>query len=184
MYYISADCHFSHWNIIKYCNRPFKSVGEMNDTIIKNFNSVIKPDDIFYNLGDFCMGDKYDYIASLINRLNGRKVFIRGNHDKVKILNQLKEDKLIEDWHDIFATYINGQYIVMCHYPMRSWDKSSHGSWHTFGHVHSRFDNNNYGLSCDVGVDSWNYFPVSFDMLSKKMALRKAELEATQEIII
>lgn len=183
MYAISADLHLAHYNIIKYCNRPFKTIAEMNDTIIKNFNSVIKPDDIFYNLGDFCMGDNYDYIASLIKRLNGRKIFIRGNHDKIKILNQLKEDKLIDDWHDVLGVSINGQYCWLSHYPHLSWDRAAHGSWHFFAHVHGRLNGKEPGLSIDVGCDNFNYFPVSFEQISAKMENIKERLKNNTYLI-
>ena len=71
---MASDLHLNHWNIVKYCNRPFKSVGEMNDQIISNFNSVIQPEDTLYHLGDFCMGGNYEYVVSLMNRINGKKI--------------------------------------------------------------------------------------------------------------
>lgn len=184
MIYISSDLHFSHFNIIKYCNRPFKSIGEMNDVLIKNINSVVGPNDIFYHLGDFCFGDKYDYIAHLVSRINGKKIFIRGNHDKIKILDRLKEDNLIDSWHDVLGVSINGQYIWMSHYPHLSWDGSARGSWHCFAHVHGRLNGKETGLSMDVGCDTHNFYPWSFEQVSVKMAELKQKMDAEKLVVI
>ena len=56
--WFTSDTHFSHCNIIKYCNRPFKDVDEMNKILIQNWNNVVRPDDIVWHLGDFALGDK------------------------------------------------------------------------------------------------------------------------------
>ena len=66
--WVTSDTHFNHANIIKYCNRPFSSVEEMNETIIANWNKVVSEDDMVYHLGDFALGDKSlipDFIRSL-----------------------------------------------------------------------------------------------------------------------
>ncbi len=80
--WFTSDTHYYHSNIIKYCNRPYKDVEEMNEALIRNFNAVVRPEDTVYHLGDFGFShvDKLKYILS---RLNGNKVLIYGNHDKV-----------------------------------------------------------------------------------------------------
>ena len=88
MIYFISDTHFYHSNIIKYFNRHFKDVNEMNETIINNWNSIIKEDDTIYHLGDFCLSND-DEIKSIFNRLNGNKILIRGNHDR-SLLNFMK----------------------------------------------------------------------------------------------
>ncbi len=81
-HWFTADTHFGHANIIKYCNRPFGSSVEMNETMISNWNKVVQPGDIVYHLGDFCFGRKGYEFDIYFNRLNGLIVFIKGNHDK------------------------------------------------------------------------------------------------------
>ena len=78
--FITSDLHLGHSNIISLCNRPFRDVEEMNDTIINNWNSVVKSGDTVYVLGDFSFKGKgvHDYL----NRLNGDIILIKGNHDK------------------------------------------------------------------------------------------------------
>ncbi|MCB0512609.1 MAG: metallophosphoesterase, partial [Bacteroidetes bacterium] len=86
-YWFTSDTHFFHENIIKYCNRPFSSAEEMNEVLIDNWNSVVKPGDIVYHLGDVTMGQKsHGQFSSLWTRLNGRKRLVVGNHDDVKYL--------------------------------------------------------------------------------------------------
>ena len=84
MIYFISDTHFYHSNIIKYCNRTFKDVNEMNETIISNWRFFITKDDIVYHLGDFCLSSDDD-IKNIFNRLNGNKILIRGNHDRKSV---------------------------------------------------------------------------------------------------
>lgn len=82
--WLIADTHFNHKNIIKYCNRPFSSIEEMNETLINNWNSVVKNNDRVFMLGDFCLSGK-DKIIKIGNQLNGRKTLIIGNHDSASL---------------------------------------------------------------------------------------------------
>lgn len=75
--FIISDTHFRHKNIIKYCNRPFFSAGEMNECLIHNWNSVVAPEDTVYHLGDMGFGD----LSEFRGRLNGTIHLIKGNHD-------------------------------------------------------------------------------------------------------
>lgn len=80
-YYFISDTHFGHENIIKYCNRPFKDVTEMDRTIIENYNKDISKDDIVFFLGDIGFNQKP--IKEIIPQLKGTKILIRGNHDRL-----------------------------------------------------------------------------------------------------
>ena len=84
--FFTSDTHFGHANIIKYCSRPFDSVQEMNEVLIQNWNSVVKPGDKIYHLGDVFMGMSQDDFKRMWPRLNGKKRLIVGNHDNVKFL--------------------------------------------------------------------------------------------------
>ena len=78
--FVISDTHLNHTNIIKYCNRPFSSVEEMNKAIIDNWNNTVGPDDYVYMLGDFCLGG-VETVKELCSQLNGHKILIKGNHD-------------------------------------------------------------------------------------------------------
>lgn len=154
MYFFTADEHYNHKKIIEYCNRPFKSIDEMNEVIISNFNSVVSKTDVTVHCGDFCWCKNQIEASLIIKRLNGNHIFLKGSHDRWIT----KSPKYI--WHK----HINGQFIVACHYAMRTWERSYHGSWQVFGHSHGRLEP--IGKQWDVGVDNNNFYPVSFDKLS------------------
>ena len=135
MNYYIADTHFDHENIIHFDNRPFKSVEEMNDYLIKCWNSVVTNDDHVYILGDFCWSTEKRWIE-LLEKLNGRKTLIRGNHDIApstsrKYFEDVKEYKEISD---------NGRKVVLCHYPIPCYKNHFYGWYHLYGHVHSSFE--------------------------------------------
>src|SRR5271157_4478258 len=157
-YWFTSDQHFNHSRIIQYCHRPFLSVEEMNETIIENFNKVVKSKDEVYHLGDFCF-DKND-MKYFLNRLNGSHKLILGNHDPKQF------DKTLFEWvKDTKMIQVNNQNIFMSHYAHRVWPQSHYGSWHLYGHSHNTLLD--YGRSTDIGVDAWGFSPVSFDQLKE-----------------
>lgn len=160
MHWFSSDYHFDHANIIKYANRPFKSVEEMNEAIIANHNACVKPDDDFWFLGDFVFGEnKIRKGANFLRRLNGRKNLIFGNHDP-----HTREFGCMFDSYGHYAEIsVNKQRIVLMHYAMRIWNKSHHGVWQLYGHSHNTLPDDPTLLSFDAGVDCHNFRPLSFD---------------------
>jgi len=160
-----ADEHYSHHNIIKYCNRPFKDAVEMADALILNHNTVVKKNDVVFHLGDFAITNKWEDAWKLIQRLNGQHFFIPGSHDSWIKKAPTKSSVVILD--RIHEMSINGTHIVLCHYPMRTWPKSHYGSWNLHGHAHGELApfRNQY----DVGVDNNNYYPISFNQIEKEM---------------
>lgn len=162
--WLTSDTHFYHSNVIKYSNRPYSSVEEMNEGLIKNWNDNIKDRDIVYFLGDFCLTTRVELIDLIFQRLNGSIHFIRGNHDKF----MGKFDKLSEETKSKFISisdmktktfnFDKRQKFVMCHYPMVSWDGSYYGSIMVHGHTHGDLDNSGT-RRLDVGVDNNNMKP-------------------------
>lgn len=152
-YWITSDCHFGHKKVMKYSNRPFSSVGEMDDALIYNWNKRVKPEDNIYSLGDFAFG-KIGYIKGILSRLNGNIHLIDGNHDK-QILKH-REELLSEGFVKEITSYkeltIHNRQFVFFHYSCRVWYKSHYGSILCFGHSHSSLPPT--GKSVDVGVDS------------------------------
>jgi calcineurin-like phosphoesterase family protein len=161
-YFFTSDTEFNHTNIIKYCNRPFKDIPHMNETIVNNWNSVVSPKDLVFHLGD--VGRNCD---NIVKRLNGIIFFVRGNHDLTSTAPWLHEVYI----PGLVDEYGNKRLIVLCHYAMRSWNKSHYASWHLFGHHHSKLPP--YGLSFDVGMDCNNFFPFTLEQVSKKMETLK-----------
>jgi calcineurin-like phosphoesterase family protein len=175
-YWFIADTHFGHSNIIKYCNRPFKDVVEMNETIINNWNNVVDKNDIVYHLGDLCFGDEKD-IANYLRQLQGNIKIVFGNHDKVlkkfakKDINaHLDLRNRIEFLGDYKEITIENQFIVLSHYAFRVFNKSHRGGWNLWGHSHGSLSDDPHSLSIDIGVDCHNYTPINFEQVKKIMS--------------
>lgn len=159
--WFTSDLHLGHANIIKYSNRPFSGIQEMDDKIISNWNERINQYDHVWFLGDFCFsnleqGQKY------LDRLNGIKHLIKGNHDKTGV--QLNGWASIDDMKEI---KVNGQWITLCHYAMRVWNRCHKGSIQLYGHSHGNMPGNSQQI--DVGVDVWNYYPITLDEIKRKI---------------
>ena len=164
--YFTADCHFNHANIIKYTNRPFRDVIEMNNELIRRWNEVVKPNDIVYHVGDFAFKHKRD-TRKITKQLNGTIIHIRGNHDWNNGIKTLIED----------ATMLFGNEVVLVqHRPPKS--VSENYTLVLCGHVHDKWkykivDN---VLVVNVGVDVWDYRPVSTGKILRFIhKIRKSE---------
>jgi calcineurin-like phosphoesterase family protein len=160
-YFFTSDEHYGHTNIIKYCGRPFKSAEEMDEEIIKRHNEVVGSDDVVFHLGDFTLEKDQTKVENWIGRLNGKPVFVTGSHDNWMLGNEHNTYK------EILEKKIEGQDIVMCHYAMRVWPKSHYNSWQLFGHSHGKLPE--MGKQLDVGVDTHNYYPYSFEEIRSIM---------------
>lgn len=178
MIHFTSDTHWGHNNIIRYSNRPFASVEEMNEALIANWNAVVKYDDVVYHLGDFAFLP-YDKLKQIARRLNGTKHFIRGNHDKEidRHKTDLLNSKTFASIQDYYELKHDGQMICLFHYGQRVWNKSHHGSIMLYGHSHGSLPP--FGKSVDVGVDckeiTPEYRPVSFDEVMAYMKNRTFE---------
>lgn len=133
-FYIS-DLHFGHYNIIRYDNRPYNSVEEMDKALINNWNSVVSNDDVVWILGDISWYDD-EKTAEIFKQLKGIKVLIKGNHDNIK--SGSKISKCFTSVQDYAELYLNKKdKIVMCHYPMPFWNGQFRNSVHLYGHIHN-----------------------------------------------
>ena len=148
MIYFIADTHFNHENIIKYCNRPFKNTEEMNEYIIKKWNSVVKSEDIVYHLGDVGFGT-IDELKKLLAKLNGTKILIMGNHDVRRSLKAWKEIGFSE----VYKKKLIINNFVLTHEPIQDLEGNQ---INIFGHIHNKplegvFDKNSHiCVSCEV----------------------------------
>lgn len=148
----TSDCHFYHRRICEFTDRPFANVDEMNDALIAQWNKQVQPDDDIYHLGDFLFGG-LSKIENILSQLNGRKHFIMGNHDDRKHWSKIDKEKYNIAWtRDVADININGQHIVMCHYPFAIWNQSHRSSWNLHGHSHGSFPEQQ-NKQLDVGID-------------------------------
>lgn len=185
--FFTADTHFNHTNIIYYCDRPYKDASHMNESLIENWNQLVDTESLIFILGDFAYGDKRDW-ENLLGRLHGRKFLIKGNHDRS---NCIPSHKFLEVHEGFAKIYVKDpdshREIILCHYPMLSWEHSHKGSWQLYGHWHgskvrkrevgdadaqkevseyvkneSIAYMNTRATQYDVGVDNNNYYPIGY----------------------
>ncbi|MGB7987640.1 MAG: hypothetical protein WCF54_20930 [Terracidiphilus sp.] len=171
--WFTSDFHFGHFNIIRYCNRPFATTDEMDACIVDRMNAHVKPNDTLYFLGDFCMGS-VEKVAAYRKRLNCKTIhFVEGNHDKVT----RKSQSLFASWSSLSEIHVGKQGIVLCHYAMRVWPHHGRGAWQLFGHSHGNLPDDPLSLSMDVGVDSHDFCPWHFEEAQTIMTGKAAARE-------
>jgi calcineurin-like phosphoesterase family protein len=158
--FITSDNHFFHKNILQYCQRPFKDVLEMNQTMIDNWNSVVTKDDLVFHLGDFCLCCNNQQLRELRDSLNGSIILIPGNHDhptRLQNFNIFVFDSLYSEGVNI----LNNN-LIFSHRPL--W-KIPDGKVNVHGHIH---DKPSYGRYLNVSVDVANFTPISFEEVLKR----------------
>jgi len=181
--WFTADQHFGHENIIKFCERPYANVDEMDKDLIARWNDCVQPADVVYHLSDFTLGTEHGARACF-RQLNG-SIRILGNawhHDRrwLPIWNLLDAGPHVEEGVSNFFSASSLKVIILpplhvlefyelgtgehplaitlCHYPLAEWDRKHYGAWHLYGHSHGKHVDD--GLSMDVGVDANDYAPV------------------------
>lgn len=198
MIYFSSDHHFWHANVIKYCNRPYFSVEEMNEDLIARHNEVVKPNDTFICLGDFSFSGRSVELYS--QRLNGIKYLVPGNHDPLHPYNKhyKKSVKNGEPWkwpafyrdHGwtvlplIHTMKIEEFDVTVCHMPFKNTDNEygnkykdyapdDKGQWLLCGHVHEKWKVS--GRMFNVGVDVHDYKPISEAEIARAIRAENAK---------
>jgi calcineurin-like phosphoesterase family protein len=188
MRFFTSDLHLGHLRINELADRPFSSVEEMNETIIERWNKTVAPTDQTFVLGDVALGKLAESLP-LVDRLNGRKVLIPGNHDRVSSVN--KTDYVGRFW-PVYAQYFvifpeqikvlltrSGEVVRLCHFPPRgdSQENDRHvdkrppddGVPLLHGHTHSS-EKISGPLSFHVGVDAHDFTPVSEEEIEEWVA--------------
>lgn len=189
--FFTSDWHLGHENAIRYDERPFKDCSHMHESLIKRFNSIVNEKAVTYFVGD--MGNATEKVRKVINRLNGTKVLIWGNHDKgMNAMYNAGFDVVL-----FGATiYIAGERVTISHCPLKgvyredtsnmigsnneNWHGESrpkhqmatvedNGQFHLHGHIHSRKNKKQskkiLGKQYDIGVTANNYMPVSYSQI-------------------
>lgn len=182
--FFTSDTHFGHQNIIRFCNRPWATIQEHDQTLIQNWNDTVPEDAVVFHLGDFCYkGGGFPTIQHLRGQLHGQIFLIRGNHDPDtrKRQNLQKLQQFFGGVYDQLEITVDGQRILLNHYPLLTWPHAfgQHPTWQLFGHVHLRkgvagSDAFIVEQCCrptqyEVGVDLNDYRPISFHQLKERI---------------
>lgn len=176
--WITSDLHFGHANIIKFCQRPFSSVEEMDAVLIYNWNEIVGKDDIIYIVGDFTLNGP-DFAADVFSMLNGKIFVMPGSHDHrwfEKQTYKSRDGHLVQHLPGLFTIPVpirdnSKMALTLCHYAMRTWPASHYGTLHVFGHSHGKLDG--VGRSMDIGVDAFNYRPVDLRDIKSTLLNKK-----------
>jgi calcineurin-like phosphoesterase family protein len=183
MRFFTSDYHIGHNNIIAYSQRPFQNTEEMTREIIARHNAVVGPDDIVYNVGDFALNEKL--VQEVLGQLNGTQHLIAGNHDSCHSHRTKHKKSALKYLSYGFASVqeqielqIGNHEVLVTHMPfLRPDDKDQRypqfrptntGQFLICGHVHEKWKVN--GRQINVGVDQWDFTPVSETELSDLMA--------------
>ena len=162
MIWLSADIHFWDSKIIRKAHRPFRSIEDMNDEIIDRFNGKVSGGDTLILLGD--VGREFQAHLDFCSRLHCRDIqLIPGNHDPESHLSQLYNRILPH----IYSFQYEGVHVVLSHYPIMRWNRSSKGSVHFYGHIHD--DELHNGRSMNIGVDRFNFYPIDLPTAISKV---------------
>jgi calcineurin-like phosphoesterase family protein len=189
--WLTSDLHLGHENIIRYCDRPFADVAEMDAELVRRWNERVGPDDVVWVLGDVALGP-IQRSLSLVAELAGDKRLVSGNHDRCWPGNK-RSERWIERYREagfseiVTATEIDlgdGVVLPASHFPYQgdSHDEDrfvpfrpiDDGRWLLHGHVHERWKVE--GRQINVGCDVWGYAPVEAATLRALVAAGPAHL--------
>lgn len=174
--FFTSDPHYGHENILKYCHRPFNSIEEHDEELIRLWNETVPEDGIVFILGDigFC---SETYLKTILNRLNGKIYWIIGNHDWRRITPGIMNR--FECITQQMVITVDNKLVYLNHFPFLCYpDSDRHPVYQFFGHVHSGPLSGSSDISrlvhlnkrqYDVGVDNNEYKPISFQDIMKKI---------------
>ena len=159
--FFTADTHFFHRNVIKYDDRPFETLEEMNNVLIKKWNKVVKGDDIIYHLGDISFGSA-TLTKEVLKKLKGRKRLVRGNHDYKS--DNWYRDAGFEKVYD--KPVLWNEFYLLSHEPLTTQLTKDFPMINLHGHIHQN------KIECsqfiNVGCMHWDWKPVNFKQLVNK----------------
>ena len=182
--FFTADLHFGHENVIRFDNRPFETVEEMDAELIRRWNAKVGKGDLVYVLGDMIWKTRNSDAETLIRSLNGQIVLIKGNHDRF-LHNAKAKNALagVKDYDDICVNLEDGtdRRVVLCHYYIPLYNGHRWQAVHLHGHSHNSEeylieesikqklrDDGFETRSYNVGCMHWNYEPVTLDEILAK----------------
>jgi len=166
MNYYTSDLHLGHFNIIRFCNRPFKDTEEMDNALISNWNARITNRDDVYIVGDLMYRISQDP-ASYLDKLKGKKHLIFGNHDSAW-MKKVDLSKYFESVDRMSVINTGKCKVTLCHYPMMNFE----GKFMVYGHLHNNKNDTYWKLlstmenALNACVEVNGYQPVTFEELT------------------
>jgi calcineurin-like phosphoesterase family protein len=159
MLFFTSDTHFGHGGALGFYKRPFASLAEMDRAMVERWNAVVGPEDEVWHLGDFAIKPQPGRVDELLASMHGRKHLVAGNNDP-------EGTRRAPGWVSV-ADYaelrVDDTLLVLCHYPFRAWNGMGKGAVNLHGHSHGR--GKRLTRQIDVGVDVWDFRPVTLETL-------------------
>jgi calcineurin-like phosphoesterase family protein len=169
--WFTSDTHFGHGGALGLFRRPFASVAAMDAAMIERWNEVVGDGDTVWHLGDFAVGQSETRMGEILAALAGTKRLIAGNTDGAATRG-LAGWASVQDYAEL---ELDGTWLVLCHYPLRSWNRISRGAIDLHGHSHGRL--RAMTRQVDVGVDVWAFRPITLAEIRARPG-RRARLRA------
>ena len=199
--FFTSDLHFGHENVLRFDNRPFETVAEMDEELMKRWNAKVDKGDLVYILGDMIWRASTNEAPVLLRKLNGQKILIKGNHDRfIKNAAAKKELAAVKDYDDICVKLEDGtqRRCILSHYFMPFYIGHRYSAIHLHGHSHNTEESleekhitaylraKGYNLEVyNVGCMYWNYEPVTLDEILQKEGYKYVEsAEIGQDVIL
>lgn len=165
--FFTSDTHFNHDREFVYSPRGFKTIQEMNGTLVKNWNETVGNDDDIYVLGDFFLGTDFNYIQEVLNKLNGRIHLVTGNHDTPSKITEYTSWNNIVEIADALRIRYKKREFFLCHYPVLTASLEQDPDKaviNLFGHTHNKdkfYEDRPYMYN--VAVDANDNKPVEIE---------------------
>lgn len=195
--FFTSDFHLFHKNALRFDNRPFTDVNEMHQVIEDRWNETVNDGDYVIYLGDlsFARREEQNEVEGMLWRLKGKIHFVMGNHDKWEDIKKLPKLESVQDYLEVRigrmeddgkGTLVKRETLFTCmHYPIYSWNKSHHGSYHVHGHCHGNLHHGEDAIyyvnrrAIDVGCMLHDYHPISYlDVIEKLKEVKLPILES------
>ena len=174
--FFTSDTHFGDARILRTAKRPFPSIGAHDEALIERWRATVRPDDEVWHLGDFAPGYDAARVGELLTLLPGRKHLITGNNDD-------ENTRRHEGWASVGAYLeltVDETTCVLCHYAFRTWFRMGKGSVDLHGHSHGKLKP--LTRQFDVGVDVWDYRPVTIETMLGSRRRKKAPVKLKEVV--
>lgn len=189
--WFSSDLHLDHANIIRFCDRPFTDVRQMNEELLEFHNKFVKPSDHWYNLGDVTLrrGGRLDreWFVREMKKYHGHKRLILGNHDHLPIKTYMEAG-----FEKIYGTWRGINDFILSHVPIHPASMSSARA-NVHGHIHNNQPNSfppvvriekrtqkvTYQPYVNISIEVTGYRPINLDELEQRIARERGEYEGS-----
>jgi calcineurin-like phosphoesterase family protein len=164
--FFTSDHHFGHGGARGLFKRPFAATAEMDAAMVARWNETVGPDDEVWHLGDFAVRQSAARMGELLDALAGAKHLVVGNNDG-KATTALRQWASVQHYAELEA---DGTWLILCHYPLRTWNRIGRGALNLHGHSHGRLAP--LPRQVDVGVDLWDFRPITLRQICKHLETR------------